>query len=135
MWKKLGATHVIVLADTADDGLACCASGATMWLPRDCPPRLIVHAVTAVDSGGASTAGILELIVRRGAQRRYDLLRRKTIGLPVVVTWDRRGQERRVAAIDVASGERRRLERRQSPPYTWEVADFVLIERGRGKEP
>jgi hypothetical protein len=145
MWKTLGATHVVVLADTEEDGLECCASGATLWLPRGCQPHLLVDAVEAVMSGGeihgsdaADSPAIppargIELIVRRGAQRRYDLLRRKTVGLPVVVRWDRRTSDRRA---DVMSGagttpgdDRRRLDRRQTPPYTWDVADFAVVEK------
>jgi hypothetical protein len=84
------------------------------------------------------------LIVRRGALRRFDALKRKTAKLPVVVTWDRSEEERRnekraggQGAGDRAKeaggtgkgavSDRRRADRRQTPPFTWELADFVLV--------
>jgi hypothetical protein len=65
----------------------------------------------------------LEIIVRRGALRRFAAFKRKASHLPVKVSWDRR----------VAAPEEPRptgtAERRQQLPFTWELADFVLIER------
>jgi hypothetical protein len=29
----------------------------------------------------------------------------------------------------MATTDRRRAERRQNPPFTWELADFVVVER------
>ena len=70
----------------------------------------------------------VELIVRRGALRRFDKLKRATAELPVKLSWDRRLGERRTAAGDV-SGERRQSDRRKKPPFTWGTADFVVVER------
>lgn len=67
-----------------------------------------------------------EIVVRRGALRRFDALKRKTSDLPVVVTWDRRQTERRAASEDISS-DRRRVDRRQKPPFTWELAEFVVV--------
>lgn len=65
----------------------------------------------------------LEIIVRRGALRRFAAFKRKTSYLPVTVSWDRR----------VAAPEESRPtgtpERRQQLPFTWDLADFVLVER------
>ena len=68
----------------------------------------------------------LGIVVRRGALRRFDALKRKAAGLPVVVTWDRRQDERRTSPNNV-EGERRKTDRRQKPPFTWELADFVVV--------
>jgi hypothetical protein len=71
------------------------------------------------------------IIVRRGALRRFDALTRKTAELPVVVSWDRRTENRRTAsesASESAPGERRASDRRQKPPFTWETADFVVVD-------
>ena len=67
------------------------------------------------------------IVVRRGALRRFDALTRKTADLPVDVTWDRRTGQRR-ASGDAAGAERRSGERRKEPPYTWQVADFVVVD-------
>ena len=66
------------------------------------------------------------IVVRRGALRRFDSLTKKTAELPVVVSWDRRTEDRR-AASDTAPVERRAGDRRKSPPFTWEAADFVVV--------
>ena len=78
------------------------------------------------------------IVVRRGALRRFDALMQKTADLPVVVSWDRRTDDRR-AATDSAPAERRSGDRRKQPPFTWEAADFVVVEnppedRGLGKD-
>jgi hypothetical protein len=70
----------------------------------------------------------VELIVRRGALRRFDKLKRATAELPVKLSWDRRLGERRTAAGDV-SRERRQSDRRKKPPFTWGTAVFVVVER------
>ena len=67
----------------------------------------------------------MELIVRRGALRRFDKLRSQTAGLSVVVSWDRRLEERR-SETAARVRDRRSTERRQKPPFTWELADFVV---------
>jgi hypothetical protein len=70
----------------------------------------------------------VELIVRRGALRRFDKLKRATAELPVKLSWDRRLGERRTSGGDV-SRERRQSDRRKKPPFTWGTADFIVVER------
>lgn len=67
------------------------------------------------------------LIVRCGASRRFDALARKTADLPVVVSWDRRTEHRR-ASPESAPVERRSSDRRKPPPFTWDAADFVVVD-------
>ena len=69
----------------------------------------------------------LGIVVRRGALRRFDSLMRKTAELPVEITWDRRLEERR-ASDETAGVERRAGDRRRRPPFTWEAADFVVVD-------
>lgn len=71
------------------------------------------------------------LVVKRGALKRFDSLKKKTAGMPVDVVWDRR-----VAPPEdpVASPPRPPAERRQTPPFTWGVADF-LVARGPRRDP
>lgn len=64
--------------------------------------------------------------VRRGALRRFDQLKTKSVGLPVEIEWDRRLSDRREEPA-AASAERRTSERRQRPPFTWDTADFVVV--------
>jgi hypothetical protein len=71
-------------------------------------------------------APIAELVVKRGALRRFDKLKQATAELPVTVSWDRRTGERR-ASGDGPPDERRKSDRRQKPPFTWESADFVVV--------
>ncbi len=73
--------------------------------------------------------GPIEIVVRRGALRRFDKLKTKTGELPVVVLWDRRADDRRGDKADKKlKPERRYAERRREPPFTWDLADFVVVE-------
>jgi hypothetical protein len=69
----------------------------------------------------------VRMFVRIGALKRFHFLKQKTADLPVSVEWDRRRTDRRSGA-DAGSANVRRLERRASPPFTWETADFVVVE-------
>jgi hypothetical protein len=70
--------------------------------------------------------GFVRMFVRIGALKRFHFLKKKTADLPVSVEWDRRRSDRRT---DDASGEHARdTERRGSPPFTWDTADFVVVE-------
>jgi len=79
----------------------------------------------------------LEIVVRRGAMRRFDALKTRTSELPVVVTWDRRTADRRDSKalahqVDVPR-DRRATDRRQTPPFTWDLADFVVVASAEGQ--
>ncbi len=82
---------------------------------------------------GMGKTSKVDLIVRRGALRRFHKLSQKTADLPVTVLWDRRTSDRRSAA-GASATERRTKERRQKPPFTWEVSDFVVAARVRPKK-
>jgi hypothetical protein len=45
LWKEVGATHVIVLADSPAVGLNACANGASAWVPRLCTPHVLLSAL------------------------------------------------------------------------------------------
>lgn len=81
----------------------------------------------------ASSQKPVGIVVRRGALRRFDGLTRKTAGLHVVVSWDRRQEDRRASAQRGKKTDQRKAERRQKPPFTWEVADFVVLDRAPRK--
>ena len=72
----------------------------------------------------------IRMVVRRGALRRFEALKKQTANLPVVVSWDRRQHDRRNMSGDIAR-DRRRTERRQQPAFTWELADFVVVEESQ----
>jgi len=76
----------------------------------------------------------IALIVRRGALRRFHKLKEKTGDLPVEVMWDRRESDRRAAAGKV-SVDRRGPDRRQKPPFTWDVSDFVVAPKPAAPKP
>ena len=98
--------------------------------------RYLNHSMSPKPASSArrSTApkkktGAVEIVVRRGALRRFDALKTKTGELPVVVTWDRRTNDRRDdGASAKAKKDRRYAERRRTPPFTWDLADFVVVE-------
>ena len=76
----------------------------------------------------------IQIFVRIGALKRFDTLKRRTTDLPVQVAWDRRRGERRSAAAPLDL-DQRRADRRGAPPFTWDVADFVVVESSSPKKP
>jgi len=76
----------------------------------------------------------IEIVVRRGAIRRFDALKTRTSELPVVVTWDRRTDERRDDDATDAKGNGRQADRRRKPPFTWDLADFVVVEPAKSRK-
>jgi hypothetical protein len=81
----------------------------------------------------------LRIFVKKGATRRFERLKRDSASLPVQVEWDRRVGERR-SPVQVEGAEAvglppRRGDRRKAPPFTWELADFVVVEENDEKEP
>jgi hypothetical protein len=67
---------------------------------------------------------VVEFIVRRTALRRFHKLRQATADLPAVkLSWDRRS--------NAGQDGQRGTDRRQQPPFTWDAADFVVVERPR----
>ena len=71
--------------------------------------------------------GFVRMFVRIGALKRFHFLKKKTENLPVSVEWDRRRTDRRTGEEE-GSADLRRAERRANPPFTWETADFVVVE-------
>ena len=77
----------------------------------------------------------IEIVVRRGALRRFDALKTRTSELPVVVTWDRRDDDRRDGDEETAvKRDRRQTDRRRKPPFTWDLADFVVVEPAKPRK-
>ena len=70
---------------------------------------------------------VVEIIVRRGALRRFDRLQKTIADLPVKLSWDRRLHNRRSSSSNIER-EQRLEDRRKAPPFTWEAADFVVVE-------
>lgn len=71
--------------------------------------------------------GFVRMFVRIGALKRFHFLKKKTADLPVSVEWDRRRMDRQsdeAAESSNLQGE----ERRGTPPFTWDTADFVVVE-------
>jgi hypothetical protein len=73
------------------------------------------------------------LFVRRGAERRFEALKRKTSQLDVQVVWDRRERARRAASTDITPN-RRKSDRRQPASATWQIADFSVAVPSSDKE-
>ena len=52
-WREVGASAVIVLSDTPEQGIEACAHGGTAWIVRTCP---LVALVTLIRSFGAAAS-------------------------------------------------------------------------------
>jgi hypothetical protein len=77
-----------------------------------------------------ATKKIVDIIVRRGAEERFNALSRKTADLPVAVSWDRRQADRRASA-SATPNDRRAGDRRKAKPFTWDAADFVVVDAAK----
>ena len=60
LWKEIGAAHVVVLADTDEEGMAACARGACAWVLRDAHAGMLIGVLhdlrlQPVLSGGRDT--------------------------------------------------------------------------------
>lgn len=91
------------------------------------------HIERPATANDIDDSGKTVIRVKRGALRRFDQLKTKSEGLPVDVKWDRRTSERR-AESSAEGPDRRRKERRQPPPFTWDAAEFVVVG-DRSQEP
>lgn len=70
---------------------------------------------------------MLRIFVKRGALWRFHRLTRDARSLPISVEWDRRREDRRSSSTPV-SDEQRREDRRGEAPFTWDTAQFVVVE-------
>jgi hypothetical protein len=86
------------------------------------------------DEAAEKESGRTVIRVKRGALRRFDQLASKSANLPVEVKWDRRLSERRSDST-AGTNERRRRDRRQTPPFTWDAADFLVEGDHSGQQP
>lgn len=67
------------------------------------------------------------VIVRRGQFATFELLARTFAGdTAVQIIWDRRTGDRRAANAGPSDGERRRTDRRRTPPYQWRQLHYVM---------
>ena len=69
----------------------------------------------------------LRIFVKRGAIWRFHRLTRDAQKLPITVEWDRRKEDRRAAASPVPR-EQRKEDRRGEAPFTWNTAEFVVVD-------
>ena len=80
----------------------------------------------------------LRIFVKKGATRRYERLKRDSGSLPVTVEWDRRAGDRRDPAeapgADSVGLAPRKGDRRKALPFTWELADFVVVDGNDGRD-
>jgi hypothetical protein len=70
------------------------------------------------------------LVVRRGADRRFEALKNQSAKLDVKVVWDRR-QEARRRRNETSTLDRRRGDRRKPLSTTWDLADFCVAVPSR----
>ena len=77
---------------------------------------------------GKQPNSFVRMFVRIGALKRFHFLKQKTADLPVSVEWDRRRDNRRSGEAG-GSANLRNGERRGAPPFTWDTADFVVVEQ------
>ena len=70
---------------------------------------------------------MVRIFVKRGALWRFHRLTRDAKTLSVSVEWDRRLEDRRTAETPVPDDQRRE-DRRAVAPFTWDTAQFVVVQ-------
>jgi hypothetical protein len=110
---------------------AACSAVSNVPIRQPVAPK--TSTPTAKRPAGRRPPSPIGIVVRRGALKRFDALTRKTAKLPVAVLWDRRVANRRNAALAV-DRDRRKADRRRRPPFTWELADFVVVDPPKKKK-
>ena len=114
---------VLALVVPQREALTCTGSTVAPIAP-EMSKRAPSHSTRTRVTAKASPA--IELVVRRGALRRFDRFTQRAVDLSMKVTWDQRRDERRTSSREVDRDDRK-TERRQKPPFTWELADFVIV--------
>ena len=76
----------------------------------------------------------LRIFVKRGALWRFNRLKRDAQKLAISVEWDRRKEDRRAADAEApVPQDQRREDRRGSAPFTWDIAEFVVVDDPDGQ--
>jgi hypothetical protein len=75
----------------------------------------------------------LRIFVKKGAHRRFNRLQLDSERLQVSVEWDRRKGERRKAS-QLTDADKRKTDRRGTRPFTWELAEFGVVDEPNGDE-
>jgi hypothetical protein len=76
----------------------------------------------------------LRIFVKRGALWRFNRLTRDAHALPVKVEWDRRYTDRRASPTPV-NADQRKQDRRGAAPFTWDTAEFVVVDDRQSPQP
>ena len=63
LWKETGAAHVVVLAETDEEGMDACVRGACAWIPRDAHADALIGVLHELGVFEHTSAG------RRDAER------------------------------------------------------------------
>ena len=57
LWKETGASHVVVLADTDEDGIEACVRGACAWIPRQAQSEALIDVLYGLGVFDPAMAG------------------------------------------------------------------------------
>ncbi len=57
LWKETGAAHVVVLAETDEDGMEACVRGACAWVPRDAHADALIGVLHGLGVFEAAMSG------------------------------------------------------------------------------
>jgi Cu/Ag efflux protein CusF len=118
------------MARALDDAVMVLRVGYVQELRRRLVPEPVPRAADGADGGDASGPTHAVVVVQRGRGELYHAVERGIAGPGLAVMWDRRRAERRRSVRRAISEERRRTERRGTPPETWTRLGFQLVPAG-----
>ena len=115
------------IARALDEAATALRVGYVQQLRRRLVPGAALATTETAGGQAAGEATGALVVVQRGRGDVYSAVAGGAAGPGLAVIWDRRRSERRRGARRPAGHERRRTERRGSPPETWTRLGFQLV--------
>jgi Cu/Ag efflux protein CusF len=115
------------IAKALDDAATALRLGYIQELGRRIGPAAPLAAIESANALAPGESAGAVVVIERGRGALYRAVEGGAAGPGLAVIWDRRRSERRRSARRPIGHERRRTERRGSPPATWRQLGFQVV--------
>ena len=127
--RHVGETQdgVRQIARALEDAATALRVGYLQEIRRRLDPRSSAATTEAPGANGSGESVSALVVIQRGRGEMYHAVEGGAAGPGLAVIWDRRRSERRRNGCRPIDQERRRSERRGTPPETWTRLGFQLV--------